>query len=157
MSRSHGSLVAARARPQVAAHALLDLVASASCLSPTQTPTQTPSQTHRSASQQLEPPLSGVEARSLGQKAAGGRELTLASAWPGSEGANVSAEELRWAEASLELQLQRAALSSRAIAGGGTFERRALERGGTPMRFDPPSRRAPTLPPRASTAAQVSK
>ena len=153
MSRSHGSLVAARARPQVAAHALLDLVASASCLSPT----QTPSQTHRSASQQLEPPLSGVEARSLGQKAAGGRELTLASAWPGSEGANVSAEELRWAEASLELQLQRAALSSRAIAGGGTFERRALERGGTPMRFDPPSCRAPTLPPRASTAAQVSK
>ena len=111
MSRSHGSLVAARARPQVAAHALLDLVASASCLSPT----QTASQTHRT--QQLEPPLSGVEARSLGQKAAGGRELTLASAWPGSEGANVSAEELRWAEASLELQLQRAALSSRAIAG----------------------------------------
>ena len=151
MSRSHGSLVAARARPQVAAHALLDLVASASCLSPTQTASQT------RPSQQLEPPLSGVEARSLGQKAAGGRELTLASAWPGSEGANVSAEELRWAEASLELQLQRAALSSRAIAGGGTFERRALERGGTPMRFDPPSRRAPTLPPRASTAAQVSK
>ena len=151
MSRSHGSLVAARARPQVAAHALLDLVASASCLSPTQTASQT------RPSQQLEPPLSGVEARSLGQKAAGGRELTLASAWPGSEGANVSAEELRWAEASLELQLQRAALSSRAIAGGGTFERRALERGGTPMRFEPSSRRAPTLPPRASTAAQVSK
>ena len=151
MSRSHGSLVAARARPQVAAHALLDLVASASCLSPTQTASQ------MRPSQQLEPPLSGVEARSLGQKAAGGRELTLASAWPGSEGANISAEELRWAEASLELQLQRAALSSRAIAGGGTFERRALERGGTPMRFDPPNRLAPTLPPRASTAAQVSK
>ena len=51
MSRSHGSLVAARARPQVAAHALLDLVASASCLSPT----QTPSQTHRT--QQLEEQL----------------------------------------------------------------------------------------------------
>ena len=144
MSRSHGSLVAAaRTRPHIAAHALLDLVASAPCLSPM------PTQTHGATSQQLGPPLSGVEARSLGQKAPGSRDLALASAWPGSEGADFSADELRWAEASLELQLQRAALSSRAISGGGT-----LERSGTPTRFAAPTRHPPGLPPRASTAAQ---
>ena len=165
MSRSHGSLVAAaRTRPHVASHALLDLVASAPCLSPM------PTQTQRAASRQLGPPLSGVEARSLDHAAGRGGEstpvklsqewagsgladLTLASAWPGSEpgseGAELSADELRWAEASLELQLQRAALSSRAISGGGT-----LERSGTPTRFAAPTRHPPALPPRASTAAQ---
>ena len=145
MSRSHGSLVAAaRTRPHVAAHALLDLVASASCLSPM------PTQTRSANSQQLGPPLSGVETRSLGQKkASGSRNLTLASAWSGSEGAELSADELRWAEASLELQLQRAALSSRAISGGGT-----LERSGTPVRFDALTRHSSALPPRASTAGQ---
>ena len=132
MSRSHGSLVAAaRARPHVAARAMLDLVASAPCLSPVKV--------HRTSPpppEQLGAPPSGVETRPLGQKAPWSRGLTSASTWPSSDGAKLSADELLWAEASLELQLQRETITSPAISASST-------------------RLAATLPPpRASSTGQ---